>query len=148
MNQLTIKDFNPYKGLRQDDNTETARVNAYISRADYDLIKTVCPIWGTLQAIVSQTIYSIVNELRQSNITEYNPTILFDIVRRHTDPGIVEQRPQPTNTARTNGVCGTTPRSSSTSSARSGTTKRGRPVNATNTPNQFTLNTKTADGLE
>lgn len=75
---------NPYKGLDQKDWRQTYRCNAFVGREDYELIRLVCPLHGTVQSIVATAVSIIANELRRNNTTDYDPNALVSILGRLT----------------------------------------------------------------
>jgi hypothetical protein len=81
----TIAELNPYRGLSQTDPAETATFNARISREDYELIRTVCPLWGTIQTTVAIIVSEVAQTLQQNGITTYNPDAYIAAVRRCTN---------------------------------------------------------------
>ena len=145
--ELRVRDLNPYKGLSQTDSHETYRVNAFVARKDYELIKNVCPMWGTVQTLLGLIFKSIADELRTNNTTDYNPNALFECVRRHTDLSNPQSGPQQDVPVGAKRVRRPVPRSSPTTRARRGVANGGGPTDA-EVPSQFTLTIKTPNGPE
>lgn len=96
-----MRALNPYVGLDQADSRETARVNAVISREDYDLIMRVSPLHGTIQTLVGLFINNMCNELRKDGNTEYNPVVLIERVQRCSSCGTIATAAAPNVTGPT-----------------------------------------------
>lgn len=88
-----IKHINPYAGIDQTDQSVAYRINAIISRVDYDFITMITPLHGSVQCIVGTLIKNFVNQLKINGITEYNPEAIQSILQRCADSGFVATKP-------------------------------------------------------
>ena len=67
MNQFSA--ITPYNRKTQD----CILIHSRISKEDYDFLKTVCPLQGTIQFICATIIHETIKQLKQNGITTYNP---------------------------------------------------------------------------
>jgi hypothetical protein len=94
----------PYAGVPEE---YRRRAHADVSAEDWNLIKSVCPLHGTVNALIGIFFKHITNELRKQNIATYNPDALIAIVSRCAHSGTGGDTPTRQNTGGTPGVSAT-----------------------------------------